>query len=75
MAPWPISLRPTHSNTAMATAPMKSISGEVIACARTERRLARKSLRAAWRKRSISQNSMLKALTMRLPVMVSCRMF
>ena len=59
----------------MATAPMKSISGEVIACARTERRFARNSRLAAWRKRTSSQNSMLKAFTMRLPVIVSCRMF
>ena len=59
----------------MATAPIKSISGEVIAWARTERRLARNSRRAAWRKRTISQNSMLNAFTMRLPVIVSCRMF
>ena len=59
----------------MATAPMKSMRGELMAWARTELRLARKRRRAAWRKRSSSQNSMLKALTMRLPVMVSWRMF
>ena len=60
---------------AMAIAPKISISGELIAAAATERRLARNSRCAAWRKRAISQDSMLKAFTMRLPVMVSCRMF
>ena len=59
----------------MATAPMVSMSGELMAWARTERRLASNSRRAACLNRIISQNSMLKALTMRFPVMVSCRMF
>ena len=42
---------------------------------RTLRRLARKSLPAAFLKRSTSHSSVLKAFTMRLPVTVSCRMF
>ena len=61
--------------SAMAIAPKISISGELIATAATERKLARNSRCAASRKRAISQLSMLKALTMRLPVIVSCRMF
>ncbi len=68
-------LRPTQSSKAMATAPMVSMSGELMACARTERRLASNSRRAACLNRIISQSSILKALTMRFPVMVSCRMF
>ena len=56
-------------------APNVSISGELMAAAATERRLARKSRCAAVRKRATSHDSMPKALTMRLPVMVSCRMF
>ncbi len=59
----------------MATAPIESMSGELIAWARTERRLARKRRRAAFLKRSVSHSSMLKALTMRFPVTVSWRMF
>src|SRR5271155_5246201 len=42
---------------------------------RTDRRFARKRRRAAPRKREISHFSLLKAFTMRLPVMVSCRIF
>ena len=59
----------------MATAPSKSISGELIGLAGTERRLARNSARGRALKRMVSHSSMLKALTMRLPVIVSCRMF
>ncbi len=59
----------------MPTAPIASMRGEEMACTLTERRLARKRRRAARRKRFISQSSMPKALTMPLPVMVSCRMF
>ena len=52
-------------------APKMSINGELIAAAATERRLALKRRCAALAKRAISQDSMLKAFTMRLPVMVS----
>lgn len=59
----------------MAIAPKTSINGELRAAADTERRLARNSRLAASRKRRVSHASMQKALTMRTPVMVSCRMF
>ena len=74
---WPcmISLRPIQRNMAMATAPMVSMSGELMDWMRTLRRLARKRRLAAFLKRRISHNSVLKAFTMRLPVTVSCRMF
>src|SRR5207248_4588372 len=59
----------------MAMAPKISISGELSACASTTRRLARNSRLAAAAKRAFSHPSMPKAFTMRLPVMVSCKMF
>ena len=59
----------------MAIAPKISISGELIAAAATERKFARNRRCAALRKRATSHDSMPKAFTMRLPVMVSCRMF
>ena len=59
----------------MPIMPKTSINGELIAVAATERRLARKRRRAALRNREISQSSVLNAFTIRLPVMVSWRMF
>ena len=67
--------RPSNSSSATATAPRKSISGELIACTRTDRRFARNRVLAALRNRPISHDSMLNAFTIRLPVIVSCRMF
>ena len=55
----------------MAIAPKISISGELIAAAATDRRLARNRRRAALRKRAISHDSILKAFTIRLPVILS----
>ena len=59
----------------MAIAPKISIRGELIAAAATDLRFARNSFPAAFRKRTTSQVSMLKAFTMRFPVMVSCKIF
>ena len=59
----------------MATAPSASISGDEIDCTATERRFARNSRRAAPRNRFISQSSMPNALTIPLPVIVSCTRF
>ena len=72
---WLIRSRPISSNSAMAIEPRISISGELMANAATSRRFARNSRRAAARKRATSQFSMPNALTIRFPVMVSCRMF
>ena len=73
--PFLISSRPSSSSSAIATEPMISISGELTAAAATERRLARKNLCAAFRYRPASHDSIPKAFTIRLPVMVSWRMF
>src|ERR1022692_3424532 len=67
--------RPRFSRRAIPMTPKISISGELIAVAATERKFARNRRRAAPRKREISHFSLLKAFTMRLPVMASCRMF
>ena len=66
---------PSRSSMAIPTTPKTSISGELIAVAATERKLARNRRRAALRNREISQFSVLNAFTIRLPVMASCRMF
>ena len=67
--------RPSSSSSAIAITPSKSISGELMACTLADFRFARKSRRAALRKRVISHASMLKAFTMPWPLMASCRMF
>ncbi len=59
----------------MATAPRASISGEEMDCTATERILAVRRRSPARRKRFISQCSIPKALTMPLPMIVSCTMF
>ena len=68
-------LRPRARSSAIAIAPKVSINGELMAAAATERKLARNSRCAAVRKRATSHDSMPKALTMRFPVIVSCKMF
>ena len=57
----------------MVMAPRTSMSGDDTACARTQRRLTRSSRRVAVLNFSISNGSMAKALTMRMPEKVSCR--
>ena len=56
----------------MATAPKASIIGEFSANAAADRKLALNKRFAASRNRRISQASMQKALTIRMPVIVSC---
>ena len=72
---WAIRSRPSRRSSAIAIAPKMSIKGELMAAAATERRLARNRRCAAFRNRATSQDSIPKAFTMRLPVIVSCKMF
>src|SRR5581483_10098797 len=72
---WAILSRPSRRSMAIAMAPKISISGELMADAATDRKLAWNRRRAAARKRAISHDSMLKAFTMRFPVIVSWRRF
>ena len=76
MRPCWISLRPINSRSAIAMAPMVSIERRADGLdAHAAQVGAEAGGRAAFLKRRISQSSVLNALTMRLPVTVSCRMF
>jgi len=59
----------------MAMAPRRSMSGPVITAARTQRMFSRSSLFAASPNLRISKSSMPNALTTRLPLTVSCRIW